>query len=140
MCPFLLTTLLSFVQSLGLWTCSGPSTSATTTSTWSGSHQKKTEATSLVTTLVTRVVRFCCCCCGGGGGYCCSSFFMLLIISSFSSSYPPPSGPDITIMVAWPTLQKCRRRARLEMFCKFHYGLVSINSSYLPKPPGSRLS
>ena len=33
-----------------------------------------------------------------------------------------------------------RRRARLEMFYKFHYGLVSINSSYLPKPSGSRLS
>ena len=33
-----------------------------------------------------------------------------------------------------------RRRARLEMFYKLHYALVSINSSYLPKPPGSRLS
>ena len=34
----------------------------------------------------------------------------------------------------WPTLQERRRRARLEMFYKFHYGLVSFNSSYLPKP------
>ena len=40
----------------------------------------------------------------------------------------------------WPTLQERRRRARLEMFYKFHYGLVSINSSYLPEPSGSRLS
>ena len=92
MCPFVLTTLASFVQSLGLWTCSGPSTSATTTSTWSGSHQRKTEATSLVTTLVTRVVRFGCC--GDGGGYCCSSFFMffhhlLLLFFLLSSSFWP---------------------------------------------------
>ena len=34
----------------------------------------------------------------------------------------------------WPTLQERHRRTRLEMFYKFHYGLVSINSSYLPKP------
>ena len=26
------------------------------------------------------------------------------------------------------------------MFYKFHYGLVSINSFYLPKPSGSRLN
>ena len=30
-----------------------------------------------------------------------------------------------------------RRRARLEMFYKFHYALVSISSNYLPKPPNS---
>ena len=40
----------------------------------------------------------------------------------------------------WPTPQKRRRRAWLEIFYKFHYGLVSINSSFLPKPLGSRLS
>ena len=40
----------------------------------------------------------------------------------------------------WPTPQERRRRAWLEIFYKFHYGVFSINSSFLPKPLGSRLS
>jgi len=40
----------------------------------------------------------------------------------------------------WPSLQQRRKRARLDMFYKFHHGLVQINSAYLPKPPSSRLS
>ena len=42
--------------------------------------------------------------------------------------------------LGWPMLQEQCRKARLKMFYKFHYGLVSINSSYLPKPSGSGLS
>ena len=33
-----------------------------------------------------------------------------------------------------------KRQAWLEIFYKFNHGLVSINSSYMPKPSGSRLS
>ena len=40
----------------------------------------------------------------------------------------------------WPPLQQRRKKARLEMFYKFHHGLISINSKYLPKPSKSRLS
>ena len=40
----------------------------------------------------------------------------------------------------WPTLQLRSKKARLEMFYKFHHGLISINSKYLPKPSKSRLS
>ncbi|XP_076442761.1 uncharacterized protein LOC143281434 [Babylonia areolata] len=39
----------------------------------------------------------------------------------------------------WPSLQQRRKKARLEMFYKFHHGLISINSTYLPKPSDSRL-
>ena len=40
----------------------------------------------------------------------------------------------------WPPLHQHRKKARLEMFYKFHHGLISINSKYLPKPSKSRLS
>ena len=40
----------------------------------------------------------------------------------------------------WPPLQQRRKKARLEMFYKFHHGLISISSKYLPKPSKSRLS
>ena len=40
----------------------------------------------------------------------------------------------------WSPLQLRRKKARLEMFYKFHHGLISINSKYLPKPSKSRLS
>ena len=42
----------------------------------------------------------------------------------------------------WSPLQLCRKKAHLEMFYnyKFHHGLMSINSKYLPKPSKSRLS
>ena len=40
----------------------------------------------------------------------------------------------------WPPLQQCCKKARLEMFYKFHHDLISINSKYLPKPSKSRLS
>ena len=46
---------------------------------------------------------------------------------------PPPSPPPLP-------LQLRRKKARLEMFYKFHHGLISINSKYLPKPSKSRLS
>ncbi|XP_076452206.1 uncharacterized protein LOC143287853 [Babylonia areolata] len=38
----------------------------------------------------------------------------------------------------WPSLQQRRKKARLEMFYKFHHGLISIDSKYLPKPSKSR--
>jgi len=37
------------------------------------------------------------------------------------------------------TLQRCKG-ARLEMFYKFHHGLVFINTTYLPQPPSGRLT
>ena len=40
----------------------------------------------------------------------------------------------------WPPLQQGRKKACLEMFYKFHHGLISINFKYLPKPSKSRLS
>ena len=40
----------------------------------------------------------------------------------------------------WPSLQQRRKKARLEMFYKLHSGLVTIDSEYLPKPSGNRLS
>ena len=39
-----------------------------------------------------------------------------------------------------PTLQQRRRKAQLEMFSKFHHGLISISSSYPPRPSSSRRS
>ena len=47
---------------------------------------------------------------------------------------PPPPPPHLS------PLQLRRKKARLEMFYKFHHGLISINSKYLPKPSKSRLS
>ena len=38
----------------------------------------------------------------------------------------------------WPTLQQRDKKARLGMFFKFHYGLISISCSYLPSPTSSR--
>ena len=40
----------------------------------------------------------------------------------------------------WPSLQQRRKKGRLEMFYKLHSGLVTIDSEYLPKPSGNRLS
>ena len=40
----------------------------------------------------------------------------------------------------WPTLQNRRKKARLELFYKFHKGLMTINSSHLPTPANNRLS
>ena len=42
--------------------------------------------------------------------------------------------------IIWPSLQQRRKKARLEMFYKFHHGLISISSAYLPKPSDNRLS
>ena len=40
----------------------------------------------------------------------------------------------------WPTLQNRRKKSRLELFYKFHKGLITINSSHLPSPSNNRLS
>ena len=40
--------------------------------------------------------------------------------------------------LAWPTLQQRRKKARLEMFYKFHHRLVTIDSEYLPQPTENR--
>ena len=40
----------------------------------------------------------------------------------------------------WPTVQRRHRKARLEMFFKAHHGLITISSSYLPRPTSSRCS
>ena len=40
----------------------------------------------------------------------------------------------------WPTLQHRHRKARLQLVFKFHHGLISVSSSYLPRPSSSRLS
>ena len=34
----------------------------------------------------------------------------------------------------WPTLQQRRRKTGLEKFFKFDHGLISISSSYMPRP------
>ena len=47
---------------------------------------------------------------------------------------------NIMDSLEWPTLQQHHRKARLEMFFKFHHGLISISSSYLPRPTSSRRS
>ena len=39
----------------------------------------------------------------------------------------------------WPSLKDRRKKARLEMFYKYHNKLVTINSKYCPKPSVSRL-
>ena len=39
----------------------------------------------------------------------------------------------------WPSLKIRRKKARLEMFYKFHNKLVTINSKYCPKPSTQRL-
>ena len=40
----------------------------------------------------------------------------------------------------WPTLQNRRKKAQLELFYKFHKGLITINSRHLPTPSNSRRS
>ena len=40
----------------------------------------------------------------------------------------------------WPPLQNRRKKSRLELFYKFHKGLITINSSHLPTPSNNRLS
>ena len=40
----------------------------------------------------------------------------------------------------WPTLQNRRKKARLELFYKFHKGLVTINSRHLPTRSNNRRS
>ena len=42
--------------------------------------------------------------------------------------------------LAWPTLQQRRKKARPEMFFKFHHRLVTIDSEYLPQPTENRSS
>ena len=42
--------------------------------------------------------------------------------------------------LAWPTLQQRHKKARLEMFYKFHHHLVTIDSEYLPQPTETRTS
>ncbi|KAK2167742.1 hypothetical protein NP493_1264g00008 [Ridgeia piscesae] len=42
--------------------------------------------------------------------------------------------------LAWPTLQQRRKKARLEMFYKFHHHLITIDSEYLPQPTETRSS
>ena len=42
--------------------------------------------------------------------------------------------------LAWPTLQQRRKKARLEIFVKFHHRLVTIDSEYLPQPTENRSS
>jgi hypothetical protein len=42
--------------------------------------------------------------------------------------------------LGWPSLEDRRRRARLETFYKYHHGLITINSKYLPKPSSNRQS
>ena len=40
----------------------------------------------------------------------------------------------------WPTLQNRRKKARLELFYKFHKGLITINSRHLPTLSNNRRS
>ena len=51
---------------------------------------------------------------------------------------PPTSCVNsITDSLEWPPLQQRHRKARLEVFFKFHHSLISISSSYQPRPTSS---